>query len=161
MVNITTEIQLLDLRCYIIVVYTSYHLVNSSCVEGDVHLVGGGTVMEGRVEVCHNQIWWAVSGSSSYWDYRDATVVCRHLGYPADCKLCHKNTQVYQLLIPYICVGAYFLFQDICLFKNELLISCFPYRGNSNVHCILWERQCHHTGSKFWMYWKRAVTPAV
>ena len=41
--------------------------------------------MEGRVEVCHNQIWWAVSGS--YWDYRDATVVCRHLGYPADCKL--------------------------------------------------------------------------
>ena len=87
MVNVTTKIQLLDLRCYIIVVYTSYHLVNSSCVEGDVHLVGGGTVMEGRVEVCHNQIWWAVSGSSSYWDYRDATVVCRHLGYPADCKL--------------------------------------------------------------------------
>ena len=63
-----------------------YHLVTSSCDEGDVHLAGGETEMEGRVEVCHNQTWWAVSGSSSYWDYRDATVVCRHLGYPANCE---------------------------------------------------------------------------
>ena len=62
-------------------------IVNSDCTEEDVRLAGGETGMEGRVEVCHNQIWWAVSGSSSYWDYRDATVVCRHLGYPADCKL--------------------------------------------------------------------------
>ena len=61
-------------------------VVNSGCTEGDVRLAGGETGMEGRLEVCHNQIWWAVS-SSSYWDYRDATVVCRHLGYPADCKL--------------------------------------------------------------------------
>ena len=41
--------------------------------------------MEGRVEVCHNQIWWAVSGYS-YWDFRDATVVCKHLHYPANCE---------------------------------------------------------------------------
>ena len=46
--------------------------------------------MEGRVEVCHNQTWWAVSGW--YWYFRDATVVCRHFHYPANCKLCHKNT---------------------------------------------------------------------
>ena len=65
------------------------HLVTSSCTEGDVRLAGGETGMEGRVEVCHNQIWWAVSGYW-YWDFNDATVVCRHLGYPADCKFCHK-----------------------------------------------------------------------
>ena len=61
-----------------------YHLVTSSCTEGGVRLAGGETAMEGRVEVCHNQTWWAVS--SWYWDYRDATVVCRHLHYPANCK---------------------------------------------------------------------------
>ena len=65
-------------------VHFSLLVVNSGCTEGDVHLVGGETVMEGRVEVCHNQTWWAVS--SYYWDYRDATVVCRHLHYPANCK---------------------------------------------------------------------------
>ena len=61
-------------------------VVSSGCTEGDVRLTGGETVMEGRVEVCHNQTWWAVS--TSYWDFNDATVVCRHLHYPANCKLC-------------------------------------------------------------------------
>ena len=59
-------------------------VVNSGCTEGDVRLAGGETAMEGRVEVCHNQTWWAVSGW--YWDFNDATVVCRHLHYPANCK---------------------------------------------------------------------------
>ena len=64
--------------------------ITSGCTVGDVRLAGGETVMEGRVEVCHNQTWWAVRGSS-YWDFRDATVVCRHLHYPANCELCNKN----------------------------------------------------------------------
>ena len=85
-------------------------VVNSGCTEGDVHLAGGETVMEGRVEVCHNQTWWAVSGSSN-WDFRDATVVCRQLHYPANCE-CY-----YQLLIcmqvkfhsplDFICTGTH------------------------------------------------------
>ena len=65
-------------------------VVNSGCTEGDVRLAGGETVMEGRVEVCHNQIWWAVS-TSSYWGFRDATVVCRHLHYPANCEWCNTT----------------------------------------------------------------------
>ena len=39
--------------------------------------------MEGRVEVCHNQIWWAVSawllllaGTAWDWDFRDAMHCC-------------------------------------------------------------------------------------
>ena len=64
-------------------------VVSSRCTEGDLRLAGGETAMEGRVEVCHNQMWWAVSGSSSYWDFRDATVVCRHLHYLANCKCYH------------------------------------------------------------------------
>ena len=67
-----------------------YHVVSSSCTEGDVRLAGGETVMEGRVEVCHNQTWWAVSTSywdwNSYWDFRDATVVCKHLHFQANCE---------------------------------------------------------------------------
>ena len=59
--------------------------VNSGCGERDVRLAGGETMMQGRVEVCHNQTWWAVSGSYN-WDLRDATVVCRHLHYPSNCK---------------------------------------------------------------------------
>ena len=88
MVNPFSELSLLYLRYldYRIVLCMFYHLVDSGCIEGDVRLAGGETVMEGRVEVCHNQTWWAVCGYSSNWNYSDATVVCRHLHYPANCK---------------------------------------------------------------------------
>jgi len=38
----------------------------------------------GRVEVCYNQVWLAVD--DYYWDIKDATVLCRHLHYPSNCK---------------------------------------------------------------------------
>ena len=55
-------LQKVDISYYIDYRYPGYiiiscPLVTSSCTEGDVHLTGGNTVMEGRVEVCHNQTW--------------------------------------------------------------------------------------------------------
>ena len=80
---------LLDFSYTDLRVQFSSSVVNSGCTEGDVRLAGGETVMEGRVEVCHNQTWWAVSGY--YWYFSDATVVCRHLHYPANCEWCNNT----------------------------------------------------------------------
>ena len=41
--------------------------------------MGGGSINEGRVEVCVNGMWGTVTISG--WDSRDATVVCKQLGY--------------------------------------------------------------------------------
>ena len=50
-------------------------------IHGTVRLTAGLIPEEGTVEVCINTVWSSVCDSS--WDYKDAFVVCRQLGYPA------------------------------------------------------------------------------
>ena len=53
--------------------------VNVSCSNGDIRLTDGLTEFEGKVEICYNNHWGGVCGSS--WDITEATVVCRQLGH--------------------------------------------------------------------------------
>ena len=47
--------------------------------EGDVRLVNGMTKREGRVELFNNGHWRSICGKT--WNFTDAFVVCRQLGY--------------------------------------------------------------------------------
>ena len=62
----------------------SHSLLFTSAVlgsHGTVRLIDGLIPEEGTVEVCVNAVWSSVCHWS--WDYKDAFVVCRQLGYPA------------------------------------------------------------------------------
>ena len=65
--------------------YTKSALVSAkvvaNCTYGDVQLVGGSVLTEGRVEICINGSWGTICRNS--WNYQDATVICRQLVYPS------------------------------------------------------------------------------
>ena len=48
------------------------------CIHGEVRLVEGINSLEGRVEICRNDMWGTVCHSR--WDSTDAATVCRQLG---------------------------------------------------------------------------------
>jgi len=65
----------------------SFDPVPSNCTTGAVRLVDGRNETEGRVEVCRSGVWGAV-GFLNYnypWNFRNARVTCRQLGYPSEC----------------------------------------------------------------------------
>ena len=53
----------------------------SNCSNATLRIVGGPSQLEGRLEVCLNNVWGTVCGFN--WDNNDAAVACRQLGYQA------------------------------------------------------------------------------
>ena len=78
---------------------TENTLQSSGCSHGDIRLVNGETVYEGRVELCINKVWGTVCSTNSTnfwsaykWTNKDTNVVCRqlqHMGLGMKCKINH------------------------------------------------------------------------
>lgn len=49
-------------------------------MNGNIRLMGGANVTEGRVEICIDSEWGTVCDQT--WGLTDARVVCRQLGAP-------------------------------------------------------------------------------
>jgi hypothetical protein len=56
----------------------------ATCTRGDVRL-RGGSVIQGRVEICNNNVWGTVC--DVFWDEIDARVFCGQLGLPSSSTL--------------------------------------------------------------------------
>ena len=50
-----------------------------ACNNGDIRLVNGSSQREGRVEVCHDNVYGTVCDNA--WGLLDAQVICRYLNF--------------------------------------------------------------------------------
>ena len=56
-----------------------WSIVPSNCTDGQIRLRGGLNQREGRVEICYERVWGTICDTQ--WDYREAQVTCRQLGF--------------------------------------------------------------------------------
>ena len=59
---------------FIILFYTE----PQTCNDGDIRLMDGTIIQEGRIEICYNNIWGSVCGDG--FDFSDAYVACKAFG---------------------------------------------------------------------------------
>uniref|UniRef100_A0A0L8G2E6 SRCR domain-containing protein n=1 Tax=Octopus bimaculoides TaxID=37653 RepID=A0A0L8G2E6_OCTBM len=96
--------------------------------EGSVRLVGGNVPNEGRVEIYHAGVWGTICDDS--WDERDATVVCRMLGY----------TRGRAIMLAAFGAGTgQIAMDDVSCLGNELSLSDCQHNGWLNHNCAHYE----------------------
>ena len=71
------------------------------CTDGQIRLVGGVVIHEGRVEVCMDNQWGTVCDDS--WDTDDTTVVCRQLGFSTTGAIPTFHVEQHQLILLVVC----------------------------------------------------------
>ena len=98
--------------------------VQEVCDDGDVRLVDGPNLLEGRVEICINNAWGTVCDNS--FSLSDANVICTQLGYS------FNGTKVLPISVFSQGTGPIFLDELACEGGEEAVLDC--HRAPLGLH---------------------------
>ena len=101
------------------------------CENGEIQLVDGGSINEGRVEICYNNHWGTICDND--WRYPEAEVVCRQLGFDGEGQKYFLYNLIFWIMITSSC--------SFCINYShaEYLAECFDQGDGliflGSVHC--------------------------
>lgn len=110
--------------------------MNAACTQGAIRLVGGANEMEGRVEVCNNNMWGTICDYG--WDLNDARVACWQSGFSSSvnrklnyyCFICHMSNFVTAVVTSFTNaafgegVGPIWMSNLTCVYNENSLFLC-------------------------------------
>ncbi|XP_064397348.1 deleted in malignant brain tumors 1 protein-like isoform X2 [Halichondria panicea] len=104
------------------------------CNDGAMRLVGGSTVSEGRLEICHNGQWGTICNQG--WTHRRAAQVCSRLGLPTYYATLHQFNEGAASVHTYNCTT---MDSDIsnciqefsCTHSMDVGVKCLPFTDAS------------------------------
>ena len=88
-------------------------------------MTNGGRDNEGRVEICTDGNW--MTTEANYWNYNNAKVVCRQLGYHDTCK-----NILLVILNVFTCVGSVAITDINWSGKNKIVGYRYTCTGNKD-----------------------------
>ncbi len=105
------------------------YLSLAECSAGQIQLVGGASLTEGRVEVCNNNIWGTVC--DDFFAVNEANVICRQLGYlpPGTRAAAEPRARFGQGTGP-------ITFDDLACTGTEASLFDCPHRGLNIHNCL-------------------------
>ena len=109
--------------CYNVVLLILF----AGCTYGDIRLVNGSNIYEGRVEVCVNNRWGTVC--HDLWDTSDAEVVCGQLGYSTSDAITYTDAYFGRGTGPIWLDGVQ------CTGSETHLVNCTAYYGIGRHNC--------------------------
>ena len=59
---------------------TDYEVEYANCTNGEMRLSGGSSLINGRTEICYNNVWFGIC-ADNYNSYNKPTTICGILGY--------------------------------------------------------------------------------
>ena len=101
----------------------------TGCKEGEVRLFGGSSADNGRLEICHSNIWGTVCDNG--WNLKNSLVACRQLGY--NDYVGHANPNRFE-----VSYGEIF-YDDVSCFGNETRLTDCQHRGQGIHNCYHYE----------------------
>ena len=110
---------------------------STACTYGNIRLVGGATLYEGRVEVCINNTWGTVCDNS--WDNSDATVICKQLGYAYTGSKCPVSLSNTYSISCHCCLFSQLKRKERLFTQcgSYMLVTCVPLFSSASTPIIL------------------------